>query len=153
MASKHPIRSTRVTLQLQTASQVVGLEETRLVFPAIVFDENDTPPQENLNTDPRGPVVVQVDVHPLDRDARRGYYGYSGVERLTLLLQSETFNFWVTKLDDIGRAPLIVTASVDDDGDIFELFLNDDPIVINLVSGTQGSKDNQPPSRIGTGTG
>lgn len=133
-----PIKSAALKLALESASHVIGADEDEyIVFPAIDFAKKAKPPAKNLNTDPDGPCVVQVTVQQLGEDARRGYYGHAGIERLTLLLPRDTLGQWANRLEGIrSLGPLAVDASVDEHGEVVDLALDGEPVVIPVSSET-----------------
>jgi hypothetical protein len=147
---KQPITSSRLALRFQSASLVIAPDERYLVFPAIAFAKKDKALKKNLNTDKKGPRVLRVDVHELSADeARRGYYGHSGVERLSLHLTTEAFDNWVKQLEGISRKPIDLGAEIDENGNCFRLSVNGDPVAISIESTTRELGD-RPPSRTGS---
>jgi hypothetical protein len=143
---KQSIKSARLALRVQTASLIIGLDETHIVFPEIAFEKKDKPPKENLNTDTNGPEVVRVDVHQIGNDeARRDYYGHSGLERLTLFLPPENFSGLAKSLEVLRDKPIEVTADVDGDGNVARLAINGEMVVITPSSETRGLEDGPVP--------
>jgi hypothetical protein len=150
---KEPIKSARITLRFETASVVIGTEETHLVFPAIEFDAEleDVPAEKSLNVDPAGPPVVSVDVHQVDKDdARGGYYGHSGVDRLSLLLVPDEFAKWQNNVRELRDKYMEVVADIDEGGDIFRLSRNGHAVSAPVSSETRGLTGGAPPARTGT---
>jgi hypothetical protein len=157
MAKAKPIQSATLTLTLESASHVIGLDDQYIVFPAIDFTQKTKPHKKpkpltkNLNKDKKGPRVVQVTVQQLGKDdVRRGYYGHAGIERLTLLLPLDTIEDWVKQLALIrSQGSLALGASVDELGDIVRLTFNDEPVTLPVSSETRQVGD-KPSGKTGT---
>ena len=157
MAKPKPIKSAALTLKIDSASHVLGLDDQYIVCPAIDFTQKTKPQKKpkpltkNLNTDKKGPRVVQVTVQQINKDdARRDYYGHAGIERLTLLLPPDTMEQCVKRLADIRElGSLAMGATVDEQGDIEHLTLNGEPVVIPVSSETRQVRA-KGPAKTGT---
>ena len=151
------ITDAALRLQIPSATLVMGVDRTHLVFPAFDVERKERPPRGNLNTDEHGPRVVGVIVEQSSPDqARRDHFGHSGIERLSIVLPDAQFAELLKLVEQLRRktetdeaVTIRLDATVDRNGSITHLARNGEPFVVSVTSGTVSIGENEPPSRAG----
>jgi hypothetical protein len=147
------LKDTSITLQFGSASICSG-GNARIVFPSIIFAEEEQAPTENLSTDSRFEVVsVEVQLIPAD-EARRGSFGHAvDIDEaepkagpipvgLSLALPPANFEELAKRVTEIKARPIDLVVDISEEDEVTRVVL--DGKAIDIVPRSHVNSNVQP---------